>query len=308
MSTDLADPATGAPPPDHHTADHHAHAHHQHGPALTLADRHAHEAETYDAMAAGLLADWSDEAYRIDPAVIPFANREHVDYLTAAIDEIRPLAGKRILEVGAGSGSLAVWLALQGAEVVGIDVSGGILEVARRRAEVSGVADRVTFVHSPIESFDPAAAGLAIEQFDAIIGNNVVHHFDRDLAMAALGRMLAPGAVAVFCEPVLFVPDWLRRLRNSAPVTRRFPPHTHSPDERSLDKGDLALMQRWFRLVQWRPFQLLSRLQNFTELSDPVWHRLESIDRWVLRTVPSTRNVCRMVVVTLGLPREVPTR
>ena len=53
-----------------------------------------------------------------------------------------------------------MWLAQQGAEVVGIDVSPGILEVAARRAEVSGVADRTTFVHSPIETF-AQDAGLA---------------------------------------------------------------------------------------------------------------------------------------------------
>ena len=98
-------------------------------------DRHDHEAETYDAMAEWILATWEDDDYLIAPGPIPFANREHVDYLTDAIDQIRPLAGRRILEVGAGGGTLAVWLAHEGAEVVGIDVSSGILDVARRRAE-----------------------------------------------------------------------------------------------------------------------------------------------------------------------------
>ena len=60
-------------------------------------DRHDHEAETYDAMAEWILATWDDDDYRIPPGPIPFANREHVDYLTEAIDQIRPLSGKRIL-------------------------------------------------------------------------------------------------------------------------------------------------------------------------------------------------------------------
>ena len=144
-----------------------------------------------------------------------------------------------MLEVGVGGGSLAVWLAQQGAEVVGIDVSPGILGVAAKRARLNGVAERTTFVHAPIETFDPRSAGLAYAQFDAVIGNNVVHHFDRDLALANLGRLLAPGAVAVFCEPVLFLPEIARTVRNSRLVARRFPLHTHSPDERSLDRGRL---------------------------------------------------------------------
>ncbi len=282
-----------------------AHAHlHEHAALLTKQDRHDHEAHTYDAMAHTILQTWSDDAYLVDPLAIPFANREHVDYLTDAVNQIRPLAGKRILEVGAGSGSLAVWLAQQGAEVVGIDVSAGILQVAGKRAELNRVAERTTFVHSPIETFDPRAEGLDHDTYDAIIGNNVVHHFERDEAMASLSRLLAPGAIAVFCEPVLFVPEWIRRLRYARPVAKRFPPHVHTPDERSLTAADFAIMRHWFRHVQWKPFQVLSRLQNFIELSDPVWNSLEAIDRRILRAVPAASKVCRMVVVTVGLPRR----
>ncbi|QTE31640.1 methyltransferase domain-containing protein [Pengzhenrongella sicca] len=254
-------------------------------------------------MAAELLAAWSDADYVVDPRRIPFANREHVDFLTDAVARLGPLDGRRVLEVGAGGGSLAVWLAQQGAEVVGIDVSPGILDVARRRAALNGVADRVRFVRAPIEGFDPRAAGLAVEEFDAIIGNNVVHHFDRALALRSIGELLAPGGVAVFCEPVLFLPEWTRRARNSRLVTRRFPLHTHSPDERSLDGHDLDVMRRWFGRVEWTPYQVLCRLQNFVELSDGAWHRLESVDRALLRRLPAARHVCRLAVITLADPR-----
>jgi 2-polyprenyl-3-methyl-5-hydroxy-6-metoxy-1,4-benzoquinol methylase len=281
-----------------HPHDHdHDHGHH-HGDTLTLEDRHDHEAEIYDAMAIELLASWTDDEFRVDPDQIPFHNREHVDYLTRAIDHLRPLAGKRILEVGAGGGSLAVWLAQQGAEVVGIDVSAGILEVAARRAEVSGVADRTTFVHSPIETYvDPGGP------FDAVIGNNVVHHFELDLAMANLARLLTPEGVAVFCEPVLFIPEVFRTARNSGPVTRFFPMHTHTPDERSLNRDDLEVVARHFDSVDWEPVQLLCRIQNFVELSDPMWNRLEAIDRKVLAKVPASRSLCRMIVLALTGPR-----
>lgn len=287
-------------------ADEHDHAHgNQHGGPLSAHDRHQHEAETYDAMARQILSDWGDGQFVVSPDSIPFPNREHIDYLSFAIAELGPLAGRRILEVGAGSGSLAVWLAQQGAEVVAIDVSSGILDVARKRAEINGVGGTTHFIHSPVEDFNPRAEGLDHDTYDAIIGNNVVHHFDRDAALANLGRLLAPGAVAVFCEPVLFVPEWVRSARNSSLVTRRFPMHTHSPDERSLDRADFALMSKWFRHVALEPFQVLSRLQNFVELTDPMWNRLESIDRRLLRRVPAARTACRIVVVTLGLPREV---
>ncbi|MCU1537268.1 MAG: Ubiquinone biosynthesis O-methyltransferase [Humibacillus sp.] len=287
--------------PDHEAHDHHDHHDHGAGP-LTLEQRHAHEAQTYDRMADEIRSTWTDPDYVVSPEAIPFANREHVDFLTDAIGRLGPLQGRRILEVGAGGGSLAVWLAHQGAEVVGIDVSPGILDVARRRAEASGVADRTRFVCRPIEHFVPADEGLGDLRFDGIIGNNVVHHFERDLALARIGELLAPGARAVFCEPILLLPEWVRTVRNSRLVRSRFPLHTHSPDERSLGEEDFATMRRHFDVVDWTPYQVLCRLQNFVELSDPAWHRLERWDRSILAHVPGARRVSRMAVITLAGP------
>jgi 2-polyprenyl-3-methyl-5-hydroxy-6-metoxy-1,4-benzoquinol methylase len=270
--------------------------------------RHAHEAKIHDELAREILATWDEAAFLIDPQRIPAANREHGFSLTDAVGRLGPLAGRRVLEVGAGGGSLAVWLAQQGAQVVGIDVSPGILEVAAKRAQLNGVADRTAFVHSPIETFDPLAAGLPDGQFDAIIGDNVVHHFERTLALANLGRLLAPGALAVFCEPVLFRPELARTVRNSRLVARHFPLHTPSPDERFLDKADLATMRRWFRHVDWTPHQLFGRLQNFVELSDRTSHRLATIDRVVLARLAFTASLCRIAVIELGLPYSTDLR
>ncbi len=62
------------------------------------------------------------------------------------------LEGKSLLDVGCGDGLNVVMFARMGARVTGIDVSPGALKVARRRAEVNGVADRVKLICSPIET------------------------------------------------------------------------------------------------------------------------------------------------------------
>lgn len=271
-----------------------------HGDGPTAAERHAHEQATYDAMAEELLARLGEDELRVRADRIPFANREHVDYLSHAIAALGPLAHRRVLEVGVGGGALASWMALQGADVTGIDVSGGILALAARRAASSGVGERVRLVHAAVEDFDDPDA-----TFDAVIGNNVVHHFERDRAMGNVARLLRPDGRAVFCEPVLFLPGVVRQVRSSELVRRRFPPHTHSPDERSLDRRDLAVIEAHFGSVRWQPFQLLCRLQNFTELSDPTWNRLEAIDRVILRRVPTARWLARMIVLVLERPRVV---
>lgn len=256
--------------------------------------RHDHEAEVYDARADALLATATDDDLRIDPDVPPYPNREHVDFLDHALARLGPLAGRHVLEIGCGQGSLAVWLGLQGASVTAIDVSAGNVRVGRRKAEVNGVADRVRFLAEPIELLDLPDAGV-----DAAIGNQVLHHVELSIAMPNLYRMLRPGGLAVFCEPVLFLPEWVRRVRNARPVARVLPLRTDTPDERSISLADVEVMRAAFDRTETRHFQLLCRLQNFVELSDATFGRLERLDRAALARIRPAWRLSRYVAVSL---------
>jgi len=52
-------------------------------------------------------------------------------------------AGGPVVELGVGTGRIAVPVALAGVHVIGVDSSAGMLEVCRRHAEAAGVADFV---------------------------------------------------------------------------------------------------------------------------------------------------------------------
>jgi release factor glutamine methyltransferase len=77
-------------------------------------------------------------------------------------------AAPAILDVGTGSGNLAVALAKQhkAASVTAVDVSPAALAVARRNATKHGVAERVRFLEGDV--FGPLAAD---ERFDFIVSN-----------------------------------------------------------------------------------------------------------------------------------------
>src|SRR6516225_5852084 len=68
------------------------------------------------------------------------------------------IAGRRVLDAGCGPGAYAEWLVDQGAEVVGVDISQRMVELARRRLK-----GRASVIHAdlsaPIDS-------LASESFD----------------------------------------------------------------------------------------------------------------------------------------------
>jgi len=104
--------------------------------------------------------------FEVTPAVlIPRPETEHlVEALLERVPHDRPL---RIVDIGTGSGAIAVALAhaLPHAEITALDISEAALVVARRNAEANGVADRMRFLKSDLLS---AVAG---EQFDAVVSN-----------------------------------------------------------------------------------------------------------------------------------------
>lgn len=102
--------------------------------------------------------------------------------------------GARVLELGAGTGRVAVPLAEAGAKVTGVDLSPGMLEVARARAAEAGVS--LTLVDADFRSLRLRG------RFDVVMAPlGTLQHMEtpEDLvsALEAMARHLAPGGVAV---------------------------------------------------------------------------------------------------------------
>jgi cyclopropane-fatty-acyl-phospholipid synthase len=99
-------------------------------------------------------------------------------------------AGERVLDVGCGWGSFAIHAAREhGVAVTGITLSEPQAQLARRRVEEAGVADRVE-----IRVMDYRE--LAGEPFDAIASIGMVEHVGSnriDEYAATLARLLRPG-------------------------------------------------------------------------------------------------------------------
>ena len=85
-------------------------------------------------------------AFEVSSAVlVPRPETEHV--VEAALKTLKPLTAPRALDVGTGSGCIAIAIAVNaaGSAVDAIDTSPQALEVARRNAEKHKVVDRVRF-------------------------------------------------------------------------------------------------------------------------------------------------------------------
>lgn len=81
--------------------------------------------------------------------------------------------GKRVLEIGCGIGTDTINFARHGAMVTAIDLSEESLKVARQRAEVYGLQDRIRFYQGNSEQL---TAFVPVEPYDLIYSFGVIHH------------------------------------------------------------------------------------------------------------------------------------
>jgi len=104
--------------------------------------------------------------FRVTPDVlIPRPETEHLVEKTLAL--AAGFAQPRIVDVGTGSGAIAVALAchLPEAQITALDISAAAIEIARLNAERNGVAGRVRFLESDL------LAEVAGERFEVVISN-----------------------------------------------------------------------------------------------------------------------------------------
>jgi len=193
------------------------------------------------------------------------------------------VSGHRILEIGCGDGTNSILVALKGARTVGIDISSRAISIAKKRAEMHGVSEAVTFVCSPVEKYVPA------ELFDVIWGNAVLHHLIPVLSesFTCWKQLSTPEAKFLFVEPVSLSP-LLRRLRLMLPI-----PLAGTPDERPLEPAELDLIRQHFSWTRITYFGALGRLSRFFVLNyeksswfkRALYDTLVRIDHFLLQTL-----------------------
>ncbi len=114
----------------------------------------------------------------------------HHRWRARAADLARVGPGSRALDVATGTGDLAVELARRGAEVVGVDFSERMLELARAKAPgirfESGNALELPYADG---EFDAVTVGFGARNFD-----------DLDRGLAELARVTRPGGRVVVLE------------------------------------------------------------------------------------------------------------
>jgi SAM-dependent methyltransferase len=119
----------------------------------------------------------------------PFENIEATiaEMHDVLVERLAPQRGERFLDVGCGTGAVAMRAADTGAEVTGIDLASDLIETAKRRAEGAGLS--ITY-----DVGDCEALPYDDEEFD-VVGSSVGVMFAPDHPAVAreLARVTKPG-------------------------------------------------------------------------------------------------------------------
>jgi len=121
-------------------------------------------------------------------------------------------AGQRVLDLGCGTGALALRSAARGAGVKGIDVNSQMLEIARQKAEDEGLVDTVDFCEMGVAELDNEQPDF----YDVVMSGLCFSELTADELTYALEqamRILKPGGLLLLADEV--VPGSLgKRLLN----------------------------------------------------------------------------------------------
>ena len=110
--------------------------------------------------------------------------------------------GMRVLEVGCGTGSTALLLAADVAQITGTDISPEMVRIATEKAATEGVEN------ANFEVADGQAAARGADGYDAVLGFNLFHLTENPQTLfKTLHDQMGPGALFISKTPCLSEPS-----------------------------------------------------------------------------------------------------
>ncbi|TFG32946.1 methyltransferase domain-containing protein [Candidatus Thorarchaeota archaeon] len=133
------------------------------------------------------------------------SHKSRIQKFKLAIErEIRP--DDYVIDIGTGSGILAILAAQRGARVTALDANGESLKYARQAALMNGVSDKIEFIHSHFMEFKPKERADAVicEMLSSVmlIEQQIpASHYARKNLLKQSGKLI-PELVRLFAVPV----------------------------------------------------------------------------------------------------------
>jgi SAM-dependent methyltransferase len=156
------------------------------------------------------------------------------------------IAGKRVLELGCGSGEVSLMVARMGAHVVGLDVVGAMVAAARRQSRAVGLEAATEFYVADVTE-------TPLRRVDVTLVVGVCEYYS-DV------RRFLEAACAATRELLIVVdtrgPGWRRVLRHLLAAVKGLRVHYRTPEELAAIVGRVGFTER--RRVRGHSFWALA--------------------------------------------------
>jgi 2-polyprenyl-3-methyl-5-hydroxy-6-metoxy-1,4-benzoquinol methylase len=126
---------------------------------------------------------WNSRPCNIRHSTAPIGTKEYFDQVEArkyfveyhiqGFADFERWRGRKVLEIGCGIGTDTINFARAGAQVTTVDLSDESIELARKRAAVFRLEDRIRFCPGNAEQL---SAFVPVEPYDLIYSFGVIHH------------------------------------------------------------------------------------------------------------------------------------
>ncbi len=158
-------------------------------------------------------------------------------------EAVGDLHGKKVLDLGCGSGFASINALRAGAYVTAIDISPESIEHLITTAKKENLFHRLD-----ARVMDAHHLDFENKSFDIVIGNGILHHLPYlECAIGEIMRVLKDSGHAVFLEPLGMNP-FVNLFRNLTPNLR-------TSDEKPFTKQELSLVREYFPNVQFSYFE-----------------------------------------------------
>jgi SAM-dependent methyltransferase len=210
---------------------------------------------------------------------------EMPNYYDWIMDTFASYVRGRVIEYGAGAGTVSARLAPLADELTLVELSTNLIEPLRVRF---GHDHKVKVIS---ESLENHAAQLGAEAVDTVVMVNVLEHIEDDReALAHLLRILKPGGHLLLFVPAL--QGLMSKLDRMHGHFRRY----HRPDlvSKAQMAGGDVLVARYFDVAGVVPWFLLNKLMGSTTFNPAL---INFHDRYI---VPVSRSVERLISPPFG--------
>ena len=201
-------------------------------------------------------------------------------HLTTIERALGDLSGQRVLDLGCGTGRIAIELAARGARVSGWDFAEDALAAARRDAEARNVG--VDFRRVDVRAGFPEVQ----DPFDVVLTVSCLVLACRtggelDAAAKSLARVCAPNARVLLLEPIhssrllrrilkMSEPEWIRRMASAGLALEHRGAISFLPTRYLFAFRDAP--ERWLKPAFWSGERLLAKYPRLGRLGDYKWH------------------------------------